>query len=228
MQAGVKYLLMSDFFLPEVADVAGKDARTIRRWCAAGVVPGAVQTPGGHWRIRAVNLPTAAAFAMRGARGFSRKRTPRKTTISGKPIPAEMLARVEAMKRNQRKKFPAQMAVVRLLDSMPQEFAPDGVWESPFLAESVVSAIAWAMSATGELRPRVEDVSPAFGMDRRKFYRKYGDKLSAARLAALVMLGIKAPAPMAFDDAGDLTATEDFDYDDIDRRNGWSEPVKRP
>ena len=136
---------MSEFFLPEVASLAGKDARTMRRWCIAGVVPGAFQTDGGHWRIKSTSLANAAAFAMRGAGGFSRKRTPRKMTISGKPIPPEMLARVEAMKFKQRKALPNQLAVLRILKTMPPEFAPDGVFESPFLADAAVSAIAWVL-----------------------------------------------------------------------------------
>lgn len=33
------------------ASVIGVSAVTMRRWCAAGRVPGARQTPGGYWRI---------------------------------------------------------------------------------------------------------------------------------------------------------------------------------
>jgi hypothetical protein len=29
-----------------------KDTQTIRRWCKAGIIPGAYQTPGGHWRVK--------------------------------------------------------------------------------------------------------------------------------------------------------------------------------
>jgi len=43
---------MSDFTLSQIAPFIEKDSRTLRRWCQAGVVPGAYQTPGGHWRIR--------------------------------------------------------------------------------------------------------------------------------------------------------------------------------
>jgi hypothetical protein len=189
---------MSDFFLPEVAELARKDARTLRRWCIAGVVPGAWKSPGGHWRIKAESLENAAGLAMRGARDFSRKRNPQKKTIGGKPVPAEMLARVEAMKRNLRKNIPSSIAVIRVLQTMPEEFAPDGVLESPFLANSVVSAIAWVMAATGELRPHVEDVAPAFGMGRRKFYRKFGKHLPDARISASRLVGVNNYQSAAF------------------------------
>lgn len=36
-----------------------KDLKTVRRWCKQGLVPGAYQTPGGHWRVpfESVYLP---------------------------------------------------------------------------------------------------------------------------------------------------------------------------
>lgn len=45
---------MSDFHLTEIAPFVEKDARTLRRWCVLGHVPGAYRRPGrrGHWRIR--------------------------------------------------------------------------------------------------------------------------------------------------------------------------------
>ena len=217
---------MSEFFLPEVASLAGKDARTMRRWCIAGVVPGAFQTDGGHWRIKSTSLANAAAFAMRGAGGFSRKRTPRKMTISGKPIPPEMLARVEAMKFKQRKALPNQLAVLRILKTMPPEFAPDGVFESPFLADAAVSAIAWVMAATGDFRPSADDVAPAFGMDRRKFYRKFGKHLPEARLAAIRILGVNASSSSAAfvrsGDQVDVVPVAFHDYASDNERRAWA------
>jgi hypothetical protein len=44
---------MSEFRLSDVAGWLGKDERTLRRWCIAGMVPSAFLTAGGHWRIRA-------------------------------------------------------------------------------------------------------------------------------------------------------------------------------
>ena len=37
--------------LPELAEMFRVDTRTAGRWCKDGKVPGAIRTPGGHWRI---------------------------------------------------------------------------------------------------------------------------------------------------------------------------------
>lgn len=38
--------------LPEVAKIAHKSSRTIRRWCQAGFIKGARCSRGGHWKVR--------------------------------------------------------------------------------------------------------------------------------------------------------------------------------
>jgi hypothetical protein len=67
---------MSDFRLKEIAFLAGKDARTIRRWCEEGLVRGAFRIGGkrGHWRIRSRSALEAAEQAAKAAEGFSRNR----------------------------------------------------------------------------------------------------------------------------------------------------------
>jgi hypothetical protein len=40
------------FSLPEVAAIARKSSRTIRRWCQLGFVKGAQCSKGGHWKVR--------------------------------------------------------------------------------------------------------------------------------------------------------------------------------
>ena len=40
------------FSLPEVAAIARKSSRTIRRWCQLGFVKGARCSRGGHWKVR--------------------------------------------------------------------------------------------------------------------------------------------------------------------------------
>lgn len=37
--------------LTQAALILHVDRRTIQNWCRAGKVPGAFQTPGGHWRV---------------------------------------------------------------------------------------------------------------------------------------------------------------------------------
>jgi hypothetical protein len=183
-------LLMSDFSLAEVAKFAGKDARTVRRWCEKGFFSGAWQTAGGHWRIRADRADMAAAMAMKAARGYSRKRTPRKLTLGGKPVPVEFLRRVEAMKAKMRRESESSLAVLRVLHAMPAELMPEGVMESPLLADAHITALAFVMAATGEFRPYAHQVAPSFGMGLRKFYRRYGKRLPEARLVALQFLGV--------------------------------------
>ena len=40
---------MSDF--QRLVEIHNRDLRTIRRWCAAGKIPGAYRTKSGHWRL---------------------------------------------------------------------------------------------------------------------------------------------------------------------------------
>lgn len=210
---------MSVFLLPEIAAKCGKDARSLRRWCISGRVTGAFQTPGGHWRVKADSLTMAAGFALRGVRGFSRKRNERKLTIGGGVIPPWMLERVASMKKNQRRRWTRDMPVLRVIDSMPAELVPEGIADTPFLADAVVSALAWAMVSTGELTPSANDIAPTFGMARRRFYRMYGRRLKEARQVALRFLGVtRSRQERYFDDAGDTVETCHFDYDEIDRR----------
>jgi hypothetical protein len=69
---------MSDFHLTQIAPYLEKDARTLRRWCELGHVPGAYRRPGkrGHWRIRgeSVQLVVAAISAAVGAAPIKTRR----------------------------------------------------------------------------------------------------------------------------------------------------------
>lgn len=44
---------MTDEYLRigEVAAIFRVDSKTAGRWCAQGKLPGAIRTPGGHWRV---------------------------------------------------------------------------------------------------------------------------------------------------------------------------------
>jgi excisionase family DNA binding protein len=37
--------------LTEAAERLNVERRRFARWCREGLIPGAIQTPGGHWRI---------------------------------------------------------------------------------------------------------------------------------------------------------------------------------
>jgi len=47
-----KRIVKTEDSLAIVALAFHKDPQTVRRWCQAGLVPGAYQTSGGHWRIK--------------------------------------------------------------------------------------------------------------------------------------------------------------------------------
>jgi hypothetical protein len=65
---------MSVFSLGPIARAAKKNARSIRRWCEEGRVPGAFQTSGGHWRVRGES--PARIVAKCDVAGFARRRKP--------------------------------------------------------------------------------------------------------------------------------------------------------
>jgi hypothetical protein len=67
---------MSDFLrLPDIALLLGKDARTVRRWCEKGFVPGAARTDGGHWRVaRPDDVEAFRGEVSVRVRGFARRR----------------------------------------------------------------------------------------------------------------------------------------------------------
>jgi hypothetical protein len=194
---------VSDFFLPEIAAVLGKDARSVRRWCIKGLVPNAIQTPGGHWRICGPSLEVAAAKVKFAVLKHTRGQRLKKTTYTGKPIPPSALERVEQMKRNLKKSMSREISLLRVMDGIPAEFKPDDVMESPLLAEATKTAIAWAMISEDEFKPRVEDIAPKFGIPRRKFYRWFGKRLPEARAAALRMLEVEQGSRGGFNSDGD-------------------------
>jgi len=99
---------MSDFRLPQIAFLARKDARTIRRWCEAGLVRGAFRLGGarGHWRIRASSAVEAAEQALAATRGFSRAR--------GKRWESTLRRFAQSAAKIQRKARPLRGQVVKL------------------------------------------------------------------------------------------------------------------
>ena len=220
----VKNFIVSDFYLPDVAALLGKDSRSVRRWCIKGLVPNAIQTPGGHWRICGPSLEVAAAKVKFAVLKHTRGQRLKKTTITGKPIPPSALERVEQMKRNLKKSMSREVLLLRVMDGMPEEFMPDGVMESPFLVDATKTAIAWAMISEG---PRVEDIAPKFGISRRKFYRWFGKRLPEARVAALRMLGIVESTKAGFDAKGESVGISlPHHASDLERRVWGSGQVK--
>jgi AraC-like DNA-binding protein len=214
---------MSVFSLPEIARSLHKNPRTIRRWCEAGLVTGAFQTQGGHWRVRGESLAKVVAAAARATRGFARRRKPPVLTLSGKPVPQSALDRVERMKKNLVRYSPEELRVLAFCAEVPEHLKPENFVASPALAAARETALAWAMVQVG-VSP--DALAAAFGMNRRKFYRRFGKNLSSARwMFRMWQLAGEKARKVAFDEGHGLVETEDFDFDAIDERNGWREPV---
>lgn len=82
---------MSDFRLHDVAPFLEKDAKTLRLWCKAGVVPpvahgepvGAFQTPGGHWRISGKSREEVVDFIRARIPKTSRRRRENAYPLAG-------------------------------------------------------------------------------------------------------------------------------------------------
>src|SRR6266516_4303123 len=51
----------SPMSLTSLASEKGVSRRTVQRWCAAGKVPGAYRTKGGHWRVRRPPSPSPSS-----------------------------------------------------------------------------------------------------------------------------------------------------------------------
>jgi len=66
---------MSDFRLTKIAPLIEKDSRTLRRWCDAGLVPGAYRSAGGHWRISGKSLQDVICRILAEKPKFSRRRS---------------------------------------------------------------------------------------------------------------------------------------------------------
>jgi hypothetical protein len=74
MSKTATFRLMSDFTPYELAPLVGKSGKQIGRYCAAGCFgKRATQTAGGHWRITAPGIKSAAAFVRDNLPGSIRK-----------------------------------------------------------------------------------------------------------------------------------------------------------
>jgi AraC-like DNA-binding protein len=215
--------LMSDFSLPELAKRLEKSPRTIRRWCDRGLVPGAYRTPGGHWRI--ADAPAdLAKTASEAAKGFSRKRA-RKGPIQ--KIEARINQRAKDIQRLLRPHLgPAKAVLEKLGDQRKSPESRRLLFEIPIHSPTICTqGIASLMISTGEFEPSAQSIANKLGVSRRTVYRRYGRELRKARLAALVLLGVRnGGLRRSFETGHGVVEAEDFDHAAIDARLGWKEP----
>jgi len=221
---------MSDFKLSEIAGWIGKDEKTLRRWCIAGRVEGAFQTQGGHWRvaIEAQSPALAASNLFRSLdkqikSGRTRKFTPRHRNKSQKKLNDTFndLRRFHARGRG-RVFLQAVGVIISRVDQM--EFSHDERFKFKAFLESLVSqreisaglfdevqrvaAGVWAWDAHNKGRRGYMGAALEAGMPRTTF-----------RLHFLKFLPSRV-------DAEESPRDDDrIDFDGMDARLGWFEPI---
>jgi transcriptional regulator GlxA family with amidase domain len=213
---------MSDFSLPELARRLEKSPRTIRRWCERGLVPGAYRTTGGHWRI--ADAPAdLVKTASEAAKGFARKRAAKG---SFQKFGERITQWAKEIQRLLRPHLAPGEAVLEMLAGQPAE-SRRLLFEIPInSATTRTQGIASLMISTGDFEPSAQAIARKLGVSRRTVYRRYGRELRKARLAALVLLGVRNDGlrRTCFDTGHGLVEAEDFDFAAIDARLGFKEP----
>jgi len=181
---------MPVFSCEQIGKAAGKDAKTIRLWCALGFVPGAKRKRGGagrHWRIEGTNAATVAGLSLRAAlrAGHSRKR---KRTLGGVIVPPDVLKRVEAMKARLRRKGDPALVLGSWAASRGETFdCGEATYEMLMQgnpAETLAAALAVGLIESGATKDAASALGARFGWSRATFYRKFGNLLPMARRVA--------------------------------------------
>ncbi len=181
---------MPVFSCEQVGKAAGKDAKTIRLWCALGFVPGAKRKRGGagrHWRIEGTNAATVAGLSLRAAlrAGHSRKR---KRTLGGVIVPPDVLKRVEAMKARLRRKGDPALVLGSWAASRGETFdCGEATYEMLMQgnpAETLAAALAVGLIESGATKDAASALGARFGWSRATFYRKFGNLLPMAKRIA--------------------------------------------
>jgi hypothetical protein len=209
---------MSDFRLPEIAFLARKDARTIRRWCEAGLVRGAFRLGGerGHWRIRASSALEAAEQALAATQGFSRNRgkswevtlrrfatRASKVQRAARPIRLQMVKLERGGRRVSRALLPLSRVFSVLLEMSDDRLQKIG-WSRPSLEalkEKVISQktatiliqsalLLLMLEAVAEsVEPDQSDIARRLGMTTRQFKQHYAAHWNTAASALDRMVG---------------------------------------
>ena len=219
---------MSVYSLSSVASLLGKDPKTLRRWCAAGVVQGAVVSSGGHWRIKARNLTAAAKVAKAGAERSIKTRV-RLRDHTGAVIPSAHIAKARnPFSASNRKSIIIDTTHAVILDSMPEDLKkiedmhldkisvamgidardllPDSIFDSPLWKSDKrgIFAIAWLIAMPEDPHKKAKDIAQEYGMNVRTFYRRLGHLLPKARKVAEIYQSTmeQTNAGQVFDDSG--------------------------
>jgi len=178
-QAGYKRPAKS---LQWLAQLLGKDARTVRRYCELGLVPGAWRTTGGHWRVRrgtkTVKQVRRAieAFARRSKTAWERKaeKGRRRTERTAKAVHvAYTFARTAGLYTD--KEFARNAAI-------PEKAKKAG--SEPLQRRTLLFTAAQVLRQTDSRIPAGK-LASLLGVSRATLFRRYSAKeIKEARLAA--------------------------------------------
>jgi hypothetical protein len=228
------------FYLIDGLEVFSKDQRTIRRWCEKGLVPGAYRTKGGHWRIRAKKYylikPRIDGFARdRKGQWKSGKELAR---LLRRPYFKAAISAVDELLQGE------QLAAQVELDEIAS-----ASWQAADKAPSIenyehikrLAVTLWARRAVEYGRPSMAAIARSSGLPRTTFIR-YFSQYVTEELFERVYDSFKSFDPVAeemesqgviyYDERdekdespwNERVRVEWFDYDEIDRRNGWKKP----
>jgi len=245
---------MSVFTLSKAAPFFFKDPRTLRRWCEQGRVPGAYQTKGGHWRIRAKSAwaikPRINGFARMGkGSGMPLKELASLARLARRPYLKAAMAACDALIDSE------QLAAIVDMDDLAK-----GSWKAADGTDTELIKIRavkfWILKALDqEGRSSVTAIARASGLPRNTFVRHFSeyisgelcDEMCAAfpRLDELVKQ-MQPEKAVYYDDRDDSDGGDNgpwwqnapdpncgFDmcsssrskfYQDIDESLGWKEP----
>lgn len=194
---------MSAFSLGQLAAVAGKHPRTMRRWFDLGFFgQAATRTSGGQRRVCGLSAAMLVASARKQAQGFERARVPKmekivhRTKKLARKINRQMANNVPHLDRQTRAVADLLGPVVAPLCEMseeemenaglPVQFLQRLMWETPLpqkLATGVIyqSLALWMQSVQS---PSASHVAEAIGISRRTLCRRFGRYLPHAKRLA--------------------------------------------
>ena len=229
---------MSEFRPSQIAPFLEKDAKTLRRWCEAGVVPhieaglevGCFLTGGGQWRLRGPNLQHVVAFIRERIPKTARRRKENAYPLAGDrtKTPREAWARA----------LPGAWwwdgANSKRVHATP--WGRIGKQSSPSEKHRFLEAIAkghleqeqnlreW-MHEDGTIKTLESLPEPLTaarlayqcGVSRRTFYRWF----PGWRRAVQKLVAAKLRKKLFDEEGGIVAGDEGVDFDGMDARNGW-------
>lgn len=231
---------MSEFRHSQIAPFLEKDAKTLRRWCEAGVVPhieaglevGCFLTGGGQWRLRGPNLQHVVAFIRERIPKTARRRKENAYPLAGDRTKTPREAWARALPGAWR----WDEANSKRVHATPWGLI--GKQSSPSEKHRFLEAIAkghleqaqnlreW-MHEDGTIKTLESLPEPLTaarlayqcGVSRRTFYRWF----PGWRRAVQKLVAAKLRKKLFDEEGGIVAGDEGVDFDGMDARNGWSD-----